>query len=584
MSLDRLNFDVLYHVASYLDLSSVFNLGLTCKQLYSLLDESTLCRRTMEKHAPFSKEATLARLGKVTYQVALRNIYARRHAFASAIPYFAKVIGRGSSICYRDSVLCFLSGQIIHAHHLLAGVVTGFDITRVLADVGLVEDVSQSTLKFNLLNYNDGVLAVHIKGKPQVGGQGGLILAIKVDQPRGEERPKVLKAIRIESSSKLFVRHTETCLIYGTHSGMGEHGHHEWEIRTVLLEGELVEDEEPRPIQLDDFVGSDIGSTSAFDIHDGYFYALSNLTSFDVQEVDWTSFYHCIRFPIGQPQRACVEKNKQIYRRQHAEGPINDAWTELSLQVDEATNEFVIVEARREWLNGESTQHRSFYMTKIWFGPQEPLMLPPDDILVRVVGSDADAHYAPTQPRHMWQVHREVLKSDTRTFIFSRTKLRAYNLSATTFLDLVEDSNCCPLSPGYCFRIRVGARRLAPWEPSLKGKEKATERFGEFTGLRSEFVPIEAGPDNRLTTEPIRMWPPISSALKLSEEKAKSHDAMNPHLGQGGRYNSSVEVVGTTDERNVVFLARPKGGDDGEGSIVLISFDPAYRQVREAGN
>ena len=47
-SLDELPFDVLFCIASGLDFDDVVRLSLTCRQLRLLLNESTLCRRTIE--------------------------------------------------------------------------------------------------------------------------------------------------------------------------------------------------------------------------------------------------------------------------------------------------------------------------------------------------------------------------------------------------------------------------------------------------------------------------------------------------------------------------------------------------------
>jgi hypothetical protein len=73
-------------------------------------------------------------------------------------------------------------------------------------------------------------------------------------------------------------------------------------------------------------VGSEIGSTICFKFYKGFFYALSNQTSFEVKEIDWTSFYHCVRFPLNSPYTDLLQKtkNKSMWRRQHREDPIND--------------------------------------------------------------------------------------------------------------------------------------------------------------------------------------------------------------------------------------------------------------------
>jgi hypothetical protein len=46
------------------------------------------------------------------------------------------------------------------------------------------------------------------------------------------------------------------------------------------------------------------------------------LTSFNLEEIDWTSYYYCIRFPVADP--TAVQTPKRIWRRRHIEGPIND--------------------------------------------------------------------------------------------------------------------------------------------------------------------------------------------------------------------------------------------------------------------
>lgn len=48
ISLDRLPFDLLFCVVSYLALEDIVHIGQTCKQLRALLDERTVCRSTVE--------------------------------------------------------------------------------------------------------------------------------------------------------------------------------------------------------------------------------------------------------------------------------------------------------------------------------------------------------------------------------------------------------------------------------------------------------------------------------------------------------------------------------------------------------
>jgi hypothetical protein len=118
-------------------------------------------------------------------------------------------------------------------------------------------------------------------------------------------------SLQLETAQKIFVRHNSEYLLYGTHSFTGSHGHWEW-----VVHGYRFKEKQPfeNKIYLENLVGCDIGLTVSFEIHGGYFYAVSNQTSFEVEEVDWTSFYHGYRFPLenaskeNATDRAVVEK------------------------------------------------------------------------------------------------------------------------------------------------------------------------------------------------------------------------------------------------------------------------------------
>ncbi|GME26335.1 hypothetical protein GTA08_BOTSDO01640 [Neofusicoccum parvum] len=388
--------------------------------------------------------------------------------------------------------------------------------------------------EISLLHYSDGIVSLHFDYSETelcYPGRDDDHWLIYVEL--GKFNPMTGAGVNVikppAGASKLFVRNTANYLLYGTHTGLGAHGHHEWKIHSHSLAG----DDQPAPntpaLQLDEFVGSDIGSTVAFEIHDGYFYAVSNQTSFVVEEVDWTSFYHCLRFPLDRPVKEALQVNTRVYRRQHAEGPINDSWTDLSLQADEKTNRLQIVEARREWRNGGSKQERTFYTREVTFpnrseirrrgddvngavadqdvdmqsasptsalatapsdatleeddgdedddavgsaSSQVPL-LPADDLLVQTLSSGNNPHYAPEEERlprsyHPERRHEDGLSNPT-AFILARTKFRTYNLSCSAFFDLVEDDKCCPdvsaVGGPPCLRLRIGARRRSPFLP-----------------------------------------------------------------------------------------------------------------------
>jgi hypothetical protein len=180
------------------------------------------------------------------------------------------------------------------------------------------------------------------------------------------KRRGILVVKELEVTEKMFVRHNGQYLYYGTHSEVGTDGYKKW-----VIHGYEFRKHEwfNQKVHLPDMVGSEIGSTVCFEFHSGYFYALSNQTSFEVEEIDWTSFYHCVRFPLESPCKDLLEKTEdnKMWRRQHQEGPIDDRWTSLRLDEDESTGELKIIESRKEWYLGSSRSQRTYYTTDIIF-------------------------------------------------------------------------------------------------------------------------------------------------------------------------------------------------------------------------
>jgi hypothetical protein len=425
----------------------------------------------------------------------------------------------------------------------------------------------------SLMYYSDEILAVYVESESRP--NTGYIFAISTVRVRtGGSR--VITARQITASSKLFVRHTARYLYYGTHTGIGDDGHHKWEIFAISLDERYPLNKSERPLLLEDFHGTDIGSTVAFEIYNDHFYAVSNQGTFEVEEVDWTSFYHCIRFPLDNPISTAMLKDKRVYRRQHAQGPIHDSWTDLSLQLSESTNKVMILESRREWAQASSRQSRTFYTSKFHvnrkqssqpFSPStglhEPPLLPEDDLFVDALDSSNKPNWMLTPLQYSWSRHPEFSSStraasSTRSFILARTKFRAYSNSCSAFLDLVEDERCCTLHPS-CLRLRVGSRRETSLNMPLltKGKARAEDNSPVFA-------------DNvTYRNEPIRMWPPPASQCPCS---ARLHDILNP-LGA----SPARTVMGVLDERTLVYMVKPErsygaSDKDGLGSIVVVDF------------
>jgi hypothetical protein len=290
---------------------------------------------------------------------ALRRVAKRRDALATANPFVVATIGFCDAYLYCKGVLCYTLDdklRLLNLHHSaqdeLVISIPGL-LTQALSEIG---DHSRGV--FQVLHYSDKILSCLYKSS---GPESTAWLIAFHLGTRG-----ILIVHELESIDKIFVRHNKQYLYYGTHSEIGTDGNRKWVIQGYDFKTRKWFDQK---IHLPDMVGSEIGSTICFEFHKDYFYALSNQTSFEVEEIDWTSFYHCIRFPLNSPCKALLEKteNKSMWRRQHQEGPIDDRWTNLRLDEDESSGRLRIVEARKEWYLGSSRSQRTYYTTDIIF-------------------------------------------------------------------------------------------------------------------------------------------------------------------------------------------------------------------------
>ncbi|KAI9709822.1 MAG: hypothetical protein M1812_007614 [Candelaria pacifica] len=588
LTLDALPFDALFNIAAGLYIEDIVHLGRTNKQLRSLLSEETACRRTVETHISRTKEALLARSGEITYHRALQRVYSSREAFSTATPFSASVLAYGATFAYKQGVLCYLQDdniRILHVH-------TAAKSEQIINIRILLAHASQGDSGFHhgtatLLNYSDSILIVLCE--PQVGEEEGWLLAVNVEVGTPTTR-RVLISRKLQTSARIFARHDKSYLYYGTHSGIGSHGHHEWIVTGIPLNGSpaLCSD----VIQLDNFVGSDIGLTVFFEIHDGFFYALSNQTSFEVEEVDWTSYYNCFRFPVDHPNPNIVQ-HRQIWRRNHVEGPINDSWTDLGLFIDESTGRLMIIEARREWQGGGSTSQRTYYTEPVVFpNPPSPDEMPPNvlpassssvfaslaeskyfpglpinDPLVDTLTSGDKPHYEPPHIRIDKHTHPDDdgLSTMVPNFILAKTKVRAYNPCSSAFLDLVDD----PLPPSAAtkfrirqrLRIRVGSRKRA--SPDYEDPDCDGHRLLKRPKIDPETdEPIE-GSEEKFIDRGVHMWPPSNAAPEL-------YDILNPIP------SASNEVIGVADERTLIYMTGSSSSPQ-RRAIVLINFDSAIR-------
>lgn len=403
---------------------------------------------------------------------------------------------------------------------------------------------------------------------------GHFLFAVNIDDkfersspgPKSSSHGRILLCVRVRSTNKIFVRHDSTHLVYGTHSARGLHDHREWLLEVYDLgTGKAVSKE---PLQLQNFYGSDIGSTACFTIFEGYFYAVTNQTSLESEEVDWTSYYHFMSFALNDPSPDL--RIQVIWRRQHVEGPINDAWTLLEFQHDHRTGESLIVECRKEWINGGSRSFRTFYSQPFHRAQHQELTdglrHPPDDPLSKTLDKENNSRYEESRPRAKKYVHTEAGASGAvKEYIRAKTKWNGYCFNAQSFVDIVTEEYRVDddWRPRERIKLRVVSRdELSPLvEDTVKPRRigglivrpRIRDREGE------EMLDGEED----FSASHISLWPSDDAPQSL-------HDILCP----GGRAGEVKAMLG--DEGLIYMAGPPVPGGHGERALVFVSFDPTF--------
>ena len=519
------------------------------------------------------------------YADAIQRVFCRREAFALAQPSSVLLLGFGSSFLYQDGILCYLyraTIRILDVH--------GASATEKVIDLNRL---GQAIWKFDtnvprieLVHYQDDILTLTVY--TNLTEQAQLVILNTENDIPDHARVRLVTNC---PGCKFWVRNDSRYLYLGTRDGLGRDGHREW-----LLHGwDLTNHHQFEGLQLSELFGTDLGQTVSFQVHDGFFYAISNQSSAEVEEIDWTSYYHCYRFPLQDPSPEAAEP-KQLWRRQHREGVINDSWTELSLQKDECTGNLLITECRREWKDGGSTQRRTYYRQPLIFpytpgqvpdhlmlihpGPPDAPHLPPapglsrlalpvGDPLVGLLDAKNKPLYEAAHQRIDRDCHHEYpndeAMSQSKSFILAKTKHRAYISSCSAFLDLVIDDNADPQRQWtHQIRLRIGSRiQSSPLGPEgLLRRPLMDDADGN---------PIEDS-ENRFTSRGINIWPTASASVELL-------DLLNPfpgpkaHLYSKWAINGGVRAI--SDERSIVYMA--KESSEVESAIVLVNFDSWIR-------
>ena len=509
---------------------------------------------------------------KLSSSQAIGLVHNVRESVAFAKPYSVSLLAYGETFVYSGGVLCYLDGPLIrvvdvHSASKVEDVIDPIAIERRLAPrPGASLLPSPHQIRITSLSYFDRVVVCTCEDEAS-DGCWLLVIDLGLRDNKNSKRPPFRH--RLSCTTKLFIRHDRSYLYYGTHSGLRSDGHHEWLVNGLDLEKRRPV--APKPFRLADFVGSDVGSTACFKIHDGFFLAVSNQTSFEVEEIDWTSYYHCIKIPLGEAKPDL--KARPIWQRQHSEGPINDSWTDLSLQKDEQTNELLIVECRKEWLGGGSANIRTYYTQPIHFdnddGAMQMCNFPKNDPLTKTLDEHSKPHFSEPRNRIRKHFHREYEQSrldprnsPPRDFILAKTRFRAYNPSAMSFIDLVSDPAPIPGSVRTRDRLRLRIASRKQKSPLVEDPTNPGSMLLRKPELDKDDVPIEGSEDDFHPTE-VYLWPP-------DDTPAEIYDILCPS-GRAG----NIEAV--ADERSVVYMTNAPNPTPGRSRvIVMISFDPTW--------
>ncbi|KAL4809925.1 hypothetical protein BDV18DRAFT_50537 [Aspergillus unguis] len=578
-NLDTVPYDVFFQVASKLDCHDFVHLSRTNRALYAMTKGDSIARNTVlsdHLHTIEGKEADRAKAG---YRKAIGRLYDVKESFATAQPYSAAVLGYGSSFLYAGGSLCYIYNDEIRALDVRGAsrVEQVLNLPNVLRRAIPDWNPEDGMTRVSLMNYSHWIVAflVEMADRPQA-----YILAVDIRRQLPHEKVRRLRLrVPIDSTQRLFVRHNRSYLYYGTHSAVGTHGYVQWEINCANLNTGKVSSS--NMVVLDKFAGNEIGQTVCFEVYQDHLYAISTLVDFEEEEVDWTSYYVwiCLDPSLTIPRDGI--KTHRTWRRQHRDGPINDTWSDLSLREDESTGQLMILECRREWHHGGSENCRTYYVHPLpapadvdkQQPPSDYYLTPiPDEPIAKTLDSSCKPNYERPRKRLRRHYHAEydgnAEPTPRRDFILAKTKFRSYNISASSYLDLVNDPlpKGSPGSEGLVprdrVRVRVVSRKrkcpideegIEEKEPGLLFKPELSEADGRLVENSEE----------RFETRGIYLWPPDDAPQELN------------HLLCPSKRTGQVHAL--ADERSIVYSVNQDGLPPGDQAIILINFDPTLR-------
>ncbi|KZL84728.1 f-box domain-containing protein, partial [Colletotrichum incanum] len=258
--MQHLPIEIMTYIAGSLGLHDIFNLSLVCSQFRYFATNEDICRAALETNALYSAETQNARFSKENARC-LRRLVKTWDAIATAAPYSTAVVAEADEFIYCNGMLCYTHGhdslRLLHLHDSADSEIVIETLTLLQSVLG--PDIDNNGYKFRPLYFAYGIVSC-LYSPPTSEGRSHLII-LDLQQKR------LLAAHRLESASKLFVRNNKQHLYYGTHSLTGDDGFKRWVLKRFDIGKEQWA---PGHLELEDLVGSDIGSTVCFEIIDNH--------------------------------------------------------------------------------------------------------------------------------------------------------------------------------------------------------------------------------------------------------------------------------------------------------------------------
>lgn len=588
--LKRLPYELVSYIVQELDIEDVFNWSLCCKHFQYIIRDDHFCKpvvtvsraldlfwvvrgewRLMLSHqskVPYSLEARKAsKSGR--YSQALRRIAKRREALSKASPYAMGIVACADSYVFFGGKLCYIIEarpkrwlRILDIHGSTDQELV-VDIPKLISEA-IPRATNCRKYKFRVLYQAAGIISCLFSFA--IDETENWLLIIK---PQSNQ---ILETFRLASTARIFVRNNDRFLYFGTHSEEGADGLKKWVLKGYSLTSNSWL---PQPrVFMGSLVGFDIGMTVCFEIFGDYFYGVSSKTLNEVDDPEWQSYYYCFRFPLNEPSLSKLEVmgSEDSWRRSHSEGPYDDRWGFLSLEMDETTGDIMILECRKEWSKGQSGSQRTYYSTEVTFRENTtPRVYQRPGVGTatrRGIGDRAQSD-APVRRRMDQYTHVGDASSNASLLVRSKTHFCAYIRCCHTFIDLIDDT-VMDTSGAQRLRLQTGYRRLKPGA-KLMSKEQLLENPWVFSEPSYQFSdqPFDQPLEHPYQPNTRYIWPPEQGSQEPDPSISRVRQLLDVEGYQGC-------ITATGDERSVIY-ATSDGSKGSVQALVFITFDPAAR-------